>query len=81
MEKRRDDFWREHLSGIIRRGIEQGVFRRDIELERAVTTLMAQFQGIGYYAALGKRKWREIDETITEIARQVELYFVYGSAS
>ena len=81
MEQRRDHFWFEHLSGIIRRGIEQGVFRRDIELEPAVTALMAQFKGIGYHAALGKRKWREIDETITEIARQVEHHFVYGSAS
>jgi AcrR family transcriptional regulator len=81
MEKRRDDFWREHLSGILRRGIEQGVFRRDIELKPAVTALMTQFKGIGYHAALGKRKWHEIDETITEIARQVEHYFVHGPAS
>ena len=35
----------------------------------------------GTAITLGKRKWREIDETITEIARQVEQYFVYGSAS
>jgi hypothetical protein len=81
MKKRRDDFWREHLSGIIRRGIEQGVFRRDIELEPAVTALMAQFKGIGYHAVLDKRNWREISETISEIARQVEHYFVYGSTS
>ena len=80
MEKRRDGFWREHLSGIIRRGIGQGVFRRDIELEPAVTALIAQLKGIGYHAALGKRKWREIDETITEIAHQVEHYFVHESA-
>ena len=81
MEKRRDDFWREHLSGIIRRGIEEGVFRRDLEVEPAVTALMAQFKGIGYHAVLGKRKGREIDQTITEIARQVEHYLVYGSDS
>jgi len=81
MEQRRDHSWFEHLSGIIRRGIEQGVFRRDLELQPAVTALMAQFKGIAYHAALGKRKWREIDETITQVARQVEHYFVYGSAS
>jgi AcrR family transcriptional regulator len=80
MDKQRDDFWHEHLSGIIRRGIKQGVFRRDIDLGPAITALMAQFKGIGYHAALGKRKWREIDETITEIARQVEHHFVYRSA-
>jgi AcrR family transcriptional regulator len=77
MEKRRDHSWRKHLSAIIRRGIEQGVFRRDIELEPAVNALIAQFKGIGYHAVLGKRKWREVGETITEIARQVEHYFVY----
>ena len=81
MEQRRDHFWFEHLSGIIRRGIEQGMFRRDIELEPAVTALMAQFKGIGYHAALGKRKGRDIDQTITEIARQVEHYLVCGSDS
>lgn len=80
-EKQRDHVWREHLSGIIRRGIEQGVFRRDIELEPAVTALIAQFKGIGYDAALGKRSVREIGKTISEIARQVEHYFVWGSAS
>jgi AcrR family transcriptional regulator len=80
MEKRRDDFWREHLSGIIRRGIEQGVFRREIEVESAVTALMVQFKGIGYHAVLGKRKWPEVDEMITEIARQVEHYFACASA-
>lgn len=79
MEKRRDDFWREHLSGIMRRGIEQGIFRRDIELEPAVIALMAQFKGIGYHAVLGKRNRREIGDTIAQIARQVEHYFAYGS--
>ena len=79
MEKRRDGFWREHLSGIIRRGIEQGVFRRDIELEPTVAALMAQFKGIGYHAALGKWKWRKVDETIVEIAHQVEHWLVCGT--
>jgi AcrR family transcriptional regulator len=79
MEKRREGFWREHLSGIIQRGIEQGVFRRGIHLQPAVTALMAQFKGIGYHATLGKRKWREVDEAIAEIARQVEHWFVCGT--
>jgi len=72
MEKRRDGFWRDHLSSIIRRGIKQGVFRRGIHVGSAVTSLMAQFKGIGYHATLGTRKRGEVDEAIAEIARQVE---------
>ncbi|MBV8437848.1 MAG: TetR/AcrR family transcriptional regulator [Silvibacterium sp.] len=80
MEKRRDGFWCEHLSSIIRRGMEQGIFRRDLALEPAVTALMAQFKGIGYHAVLGRRKRREVDGTIAEIARQVEHWLVCGTA-
>ena len=79
MEANRDSFWREHLSGIIRRGMEQRLFHAGIQVEPAVGALMAQFKGIGYHATLGKRKWREVDETIAEIARQVEHWFVCGT--
>jgi len=44
------------LSSIIGRGVEQGVFRQDINVEATVTALMAQIKGIGYHATLGKRK-------------------------
>lgn len=72
MEENRDGFWEDHLSGIIRRGIEQGVFRGGIHVDSTVTALMAQFKGIGYHATLGKRKRREVEHGIAEIARQVE---------
>lgn len=47
MDENRGGFWREHLWGIVRRGIEQGVFRRDIRAEAVVTALMDQFRGSG----------------------------------
>ena len=72
MERRRDGFWREHLSGIIRRGIKQGVFSRRIHVGSAVTSLMAQMKGIGYHASLGARKRREVDKAIDDVARQVD---------
>jgi AcrR family transcriptional regulator len=78
MEESRDGFWRKHLSGIIRRGVEQGVFRRDIRVEPVVTALMAQFKGIGYHSSLGKREGRETDVAIAEIARQVEHWLTCG---
>ena len=68
----RDGYWREHLSGIIRRGIDQGTFRRNIDLEATVAALMAQMTGIGYYATMGKGKRSEADRAISELARQVE---------
>ncbi len=68
----RDDFWRGRLSGIIERGVAQGVFRRDIDVEGTVTTLMVQIKGIGHHAALAKRKPGEVDKAIAEIAAQVD---------
>jgi TetR/AcrR family transcriptional regulator, regulator of cefoperazone and chloramphenicol sensitivity len=79
MGKYRDDFWRVHLSSIIVRGVEQGVFRRGINVEATVTALMAQIKGIGYHATVGKRKRGEVDQAIAEIARQVEHWLVCGA--
>lgn len=72
MEKSRDDLWRVHLASIVERGVEQGVFRQGINVESTVTTLIAQIKGIGYHATLGKRRRGEVDQAISEIARQVE---------
>lgn len=79
MEKRRDNFWREHLSGIIARGVKQRVFRQDVNVDAIVTALMAQIKGIGYHATLGKRMRDEVDQAITEIAQQVEHWLACGS--
>ena len=79
MEARRDGFWQEHLSGIVRRGIKQRVFRRSTDVESVVNALMAQFKGIGYHATLGTRKRREMDQMISEIGRQVEHRLTCGS--
>jgi len=78
MGRYRDDFWRVHLSSIIGRGIEQGVFRQNINVEATVTSLMAQIKGIGHHATMGKRKRGEVDQAIAEIARQVEHWLVCG---
>jgi AcrR family transcriptional regulator len=76
--KSRDDFWRAHLSRIIERGVEQGVFRQGINVEATVTALMAQIKGIGYHATLGKRRRGEVDQAIAEMARQVEHWLGCG---
>ena len=76
IEKNRDRLWRDHLTGMIRRGMEQGVFRRRIYAEAVATALMAQFKGLGYHATLGKRNHRELDQAIAEVERQVEHWLV-----
>ena len=78
MGKSRDDLWRLHLSSIIERGVEQGVFRQGINVNATVTALIAQMQGIGYHATLGKRRRGEVDQAIGEIARQVEHWLECG---
>jgi len=75
-QRARDGYWREHLSGIVRRGIDQGTFRKNIDLKATVATLMAQMIGIGYHATMSKGKRSEADRAISELARQVEHWLV-----
>jgi AcrR family transcriptional regulator len=77
--KNRDDFWRIHLTSIIARGVEQKVFRQNINVEVTVTALMTQIKGIGYHATLGKRKRGEVDQAIAEVAQQVEHWLLCAS--
>ena len=79
MGKSLDDFWRLHLSSIIERGVEQGVFRQGINVNVTVTALIAQMKGIGYHATLGKRRRGDVDQAIAEIARQVEHWLGCGN--
>ena len=60
------------MSGILERGVAQGLFRSDIDVERTVTSLMMQIKGIGHHATLAKRKPGEVDRAISEFAAQVD---------
>ena len=79
MEENRDAFWLDHLTRMIRRGMEEGVFRQGIRAEGVATAIMAQFKGLGYHATLGKRNRREVHQAIAEVERQVEHWLVCGS--
>jgi AcrR family transcriptional regulator len=68
----RDNFWRGHLSGIVERGIAQGLFRADVDVEATVTALMMQVKGIAHHATMAKRKPGEVDKAIAVIAAQVD---------
>jgi AcrR family transcriptional regulator len=72
-----DEFWRQHLTGVIRLGIEQGAFRSEIDVEAAAVAIMAQIKGIGFHALTGKLKRTEVETAVSEIARQTE-YWLRG---
>lgn len=75
----RDDFWRGHLSGIIERGISQGLFRPDIDVYATVTALMMQVKGIGYHATMAKRRPGEVDKAMAVIIAQVEQWLTVAT--
>jgi AcrR family transcriptional regulator len=70
--KGRDDFWARHITAIIERGIAEGVFRRNLNVNATVTSLMAQLKGIAHHATMRKRKRGEIEGLLSEISAQVE---------
>ena len=69
--RQRDRFWEQGLRGILRRGIEDGSFRRDIDVRATCLALMVQIKGIGHHAAMEERKPGEIRSIVDEIAAQV----------
>jgi AcrR family transcriptional regulator len=73
-----DEFWRQHLIEVIGLGVKQGTFRPDIDVEAAAVALMAQIKGIGFHTMTGKLKRREVQQTVSEIARQVEYWLTGG---
>jgi AcrR family transcriptional regulator len=74
-----DDFWRQHLIDVIELGIEEGVFRSEIDIEATAQALMAQIKGIGFHAITGKLKRKEVQQAISEIANQCEHWLTRGT--
>jgi AcrR family transcriptional regulator len=76
--KNMDEFWRRHLTSVLRLGIEQGEFRPEIDVEATATAMMAQIKGIGFHALTGKLKSSEVDQAVSAIARQTEHWLCTG---
>jgi AcrR family transcriptional regulator len=70
--EQRDRFWERDLTGILERGVSQGIFRRDLDSAAVATSLMAQLKGVAHHAAMRDRKQGEIDAILSQIAAQVE---------
>ena len=65
------DEWRGHLLGMLRRGVEQGVLRPDLDLDATATAVMAQLKGIGLQS-IGATDTAPIDALVAEVVAQVE---------
>ena len=69
MFKRLDDGWYAHLEALLKRGIEQGLFRKDLDVGPCARAIMVALRGIGYQSRLPRRK---LDALLWELAAQTE---------
>ena len=69
MFKHLDDGWYAHLEALLKRGIEQGLFRKDLDLGPCARAIMVALRGIGYQSRLPRRK---LDALLSELAAQTE---------
>jgi AcrR family transcriptional regulator len=70
--EQRDNFWERRVSGILERGMAQGVFRTGLDVNATALALMTQVKGIAHHAAMRERQPREIDAIVSTVASQVE---------
>lgn len=70
--EQRDRFWERRVTGILERGVAQGVFRANLDRSAAALALMAQIKGIAHHAAMSQRPSEEIDAIVSTVAAQVE---------
>ena len=69
MFKRLDDGWYAHLEALLKRGIEQGLFRKDLDIASCARAIMVALRGIGYQSRLPRRK---LDALLSELAALTE---------
>jgi AcrR family transcriptional regulator len=67
--------WHGHLEDILRRGIEAGLFRADLDTAAAAALIMAEQKGIGLgYAAAATDDAAAADRLVVQLAAQVEYW-------
>jgi AcrR family transcriptional regulator len=64
-----DDGWHAHLVALLERGIQQGIFRNNLNVPLCARAMMVALRGIGYQSRLPRRK---IDQLLSELAAQTE---------
>jgi AcrR family transcriptional regulator len=72
-----DDGWHAHLVAMLERGIQQGIFRNNLNVPLCARAMMASLRGIGYQSKLPRRK---VDELLSELAAQTERWITAEDA-
>jgi AcrR family transcriptional regulator len=72
-----DDGWHAHLVAMLERGIQQGIFRNNLNVPLCARAMMVALRGIGYQSRLPRRK---VDELLSELAAQTERWITAGDA-
>ena len=65
------DGWRDYLVSLLTRGVAEGAFRPDLDIEATARTIMAQLTAIGYQV-LGPSGDVEVDRLVADLAAQTE---------
>jgi hypothetical protein len=63
--------WRSYLVSILQRGIRQGVFRPDLDLEATATAIMAQMRTIAYEGLI-KPDEAQLDRLVSQFVALME---------
>jgi AcrR family transcriptional regulator len=72
-----DDGWYTHLVALLERGIQQGIFRNNLNVPLCARAMMVALRGIGYQSRLPRRK---VDELLSELAAQTERWITAEDA-
>jgi len=72
-----DDGWYAHLVALLERGIQQGIFRNNLNVPLCARAMMVALRGIGYQSRLPRRK---VDELLSELAAQTERWITAEDA-
>jgi AcrR family transcriptional regulator len=66
-----DDGWRSHLVALLDRGVQQGIFRKDLNQQLCARAIMVALRGISYRSRL---PGRQLDLLMSQLAAQTELW-------
>lgn len=66
-----DDGWRSHLVALLDRGVQQGIFRKDLNQQLCARAIMVALRGISYQSRL---PGHQLDLLMSQLAAQTELW-------
>ena len=78
MFRKIEDGWHAHLVALLERGIQQRIFRNNLNVSLCARAIMVALRGIGYQTKLPPRK---VDELLSELAAQTEHWITAEDSS